>query len=119
MRNSLVVVMLVACGGGGGGEPDAGVPDARPDAVPVPMPAAEIGVTPGVALAAGQWIVANDWAGPPDVVFALPITDLGGQRQVVFTATRVWSMGAEPDGDAIVFSSADPEQEADFGITIG
>jgi Tol biopolymer transport system component len=112
-----VVVVVAACGGGGG-DPDAGPPDASPpDAAP--DPAREIGFVAGEPLTAGEWIVANDWAGPPDVVFALSPADLGGARRVVFTATRVWSMGARADGGAIAFSTTDPEQEADFGITLG
>jgi Tol biopolymer transport system component len=116
----IVIATTAACGGGGGngGDPDAGAPDATP-ADAAPAPASEIGLVPGQALTAGEWIVANDWAGPPDVVFALPAADLGGARTVVLTANRVWSLGVRADGAELVFSSSDPEQEADFGITIG
>ena len=116
-----MIATAAACGGGdAGGDPDAGVPDATP-ADAAPAPASEIGLVPGPgqALTAGDWIVANDWAGPPDVVFALPAADLGGPRQVVLSANRVWSLGVRADGAELVFSSSDPEQEADFGISIG
>ncbi|MDB4956753.1 MAG: Protein TolB [Myxococcales bacterium] len=89
------------------------VPDAGPG------PATEIGLLPGESLTPGSWLFLNDWSNPPDTVFALPAGDLGGARHVVMKANRVWSMGTNVDGSTIFFSSNDPDQQADFGITVG
>lgn len=111
---------MAACGGGGAGDDvDARpAPDAAADANPGTAPADEIGMMPGDPLPPGQWLLVNEWA-LPDAVFALDPTDLGGARTEVFSVNRSWSMGAAPDGSAIYFSSVDPNQAADFNLTIG
>jgi hypothetical protein len=110
-----VGVGLAGCGDDGGETPD----DAGPTIDAGPAPVDEIGFVPGDPLPAGQWILANEWAATPNQVFALDPADLSGPARTVFRADRVWSMGAARDGRTIVFSSADPMQEAHFGITIG
>lgn len=114
-----MILALAACGGGSIVEPDAKpAPDAMPDAGHPVAPVDEIGVQAGAPLPSGQWLLVNEWA-LPDSVFALDPTDLGGARREVFSVNRSWSMGAAADGSAIYFSSVDPDQEADFGLTIG
>src|SRR5262245_40043173 len=87
-----------------------------PDAGPSPVD--DIGLVPGDPLPPGQWLLVNEWA-LPDTVFALDPADLGGARREVLSVARSWSMGASDDGALIAFSSADPMQEAHFGLTIG
>jgi len=112
----LFAATLASCGGGGG-DPDAAPPaDAGPDARP--SPAAELGLVAGDPLPPGDWLVLNRWD-LPDSVFALSPADLGGAARLVFSANRVWSMGARADGGAIVFSSTDPDQAGDFGLQTG
>jgi hypothetical protein len=109
---SLSLVLIAACGG---------PPDVTPDAFeePGPTPADDIAFVAGPPLAAGSWLLVNDWAAEPNHVFALSPDDLAGPKQVVFSAHRVWSMGAADDGSAILFSSWDALQEEHFGLTIG
>jgi Tol biopolymer transport system component len=43
----------------------------------------------------------------------------GKDRKVLFTANRIWAAGATQDGKAFAFSSADPDQEKDYYLTVG
>lgn len=106
-------IALVACGDDGS---PAGV-DAPPLIDAGPGPADDIQFVAGAALPPGQWLLANDWASSPNRVIALDPADLGGTARTVFSADRVWSMGAHADGRTIVFSANDPMQEAHFGVT--
>jgi len=106
----LAFVVLAACG-------DEGTSSSSPDA-PQPGPADDIGVGAGPPLPAGAWLLANRWSPSPDAVFALDPADLGGAARTVFTANRVWSMGASPDGRTILFSAHDPMRETEFGLTL-
>lgn len=108
------VALLGACGDDG-----ASTVDAMPMIDAGPGPAEEIQFIAGEPLPSGQWLLASEWAGTPNKVFALDPANLGGPARTVFTANRVWSMGARNDGRAIMFSSNDPMQEARFGVTIG
>ncbi|MBA3453675.1 MAG: PD40 domain-containing protein [Deltaproteobacteria bacterium] len=108
------VALFAACGDDG-----ASTLDAMPMIDAGPGPAEDIQFVAGEALPSGNWLLASEWAGTPNKVFALDPANLGGPARTVFTATRVWSMGAKKDGSAILFSSHDPMQEAHFGVTIG
>ena len=109
----LVAGGLVACGDDGA---SAGGVDAPPAG---PGPADDIQFMAGASLPAGPWLLANQWATSPNAVLALDPAALGGAARTVFTADRVWSMGARADGRAILFSANDPMQEAHFGVTFG
>jgi hypothetical protein len=106
-----VLAMLVACSGG-----DASSPDAQIDAAPGPVD--DIDLQPGEPLPPGAWLLANRWDPAPEAVLALDPADLGGPARTVFTASRVWAMGASADGSAIVFSGHDPMRETQFGLTL-
>jgi hypothetical protein len=104
MRALLLLALLSACGG---------------DDAPGGPGAADIDFTAGEPLPAGAWLIYNDWAPTPNPALVLPIDDLGGVPTTLFTANRVWSMGAAGDGSTIYFSAWDAAQELHFGITIG
>lgn len=109
MRWSIVVV-VAACGG------NEATP---PDASEGPGPADDIQLVLGTPLASGSYVLMNNWAVDPNPVLAVPVSDLGGPAQTVFTTRRIWSLGAADDGSAILFSSWDAAQEEHFGLTIG
>lgn len=94
--------------GGGAGAAGAGVPA---------VSAAEIGYDSKTALPSGQSILFNDWASTPNRVLAM--TPDGATVTEVFAAARVWSMGVSHKVDRIAFSSADPQQQAHYGVTTG
>jgi hypothetical protein len=83
-----------------------------------PGPADDIELVAGAPLPSGSWLLANRWDPSPDAVIALDPGDLGGPARTVFTASRVWSMGASSDGHSILFSSHDPMREVHFGVTL-
>jgi len=109
------LAVLAACGGDGSNQPG---PDAAMMIDAGPGPADELGLVAGPSLPPGQWLLANRWDPAPDAVFALDPADLGGTARTVFTANRVWSMGASADGKTILFSGHDPMRETKFGLTL-
>lgn len=111
MRRWALLSVLAACGGD-----DAAIP---PDADPSEPTAASIDFEALDDLPSGEWLLANEWAGTPNTVFALPVDQLDAAPVTLFAANRVWSMGARADGAAIYFSAWDADQEAHFGVTIG
>ena len=91
--------------------------DARPDA-PVPSPTPDdIQFTAKNPLPTGEQILFNDWNATPNTLSSMKPD--GTSSQVIFTAFRVWSLGAPAAGDRIAFSCADPKQEEHYGLTIG
>ena len=108
-----ILVVLAACDGPAATAVDAPrtIVDAAPD------PVMDLAVAPGARLPSGAWLLANRWD-TPDSVFALDPANLGGAAHSVFTATRVWSMGASADGRSILFSGHDPMREAQLGLTL-
>lgn len=110
----LGIVLFMACGDDG----QSVMPDAPPMIDAGPGPADQIGVVAGSPLPSGSWLLASRWAPSPNAVIALDPDDLGGTPHVVFTANRVWSMGAYPDASTIVFSGHDPMREMAFGLTL-
>lgn len=111
----LVIPVVAACGGD---DASSAGPDAAPMIDAGPGPADDIGLEPGASLPSGSWLLANRWDPAPDAVLALDPTDLGGTARTVFTASRVWSMGASADGRMILFSAHDPMREMQFGLTL-
>ncbi|HSD87923.1 MAG TPA: hypothetical protein VLB44_10435, partial [Kofleriaceae bacterium] len=109
----LGLAVVVACDGG-----DSYAPDAPPMIDAGPGPADDMHLQAGPPLPAGSWLLANRWAPAPDAVFALDPADLGGAARTVFSADRVWSMGASADGRVILFSGHDPMREQEFGLTL-
>ncbi len=118
MGTALTAVLALGAAGACGQDDPVDV-DAGIELDAGPSPIDEIGFVAGDPLPAGTWLLANEWAGTPNQVFALDPADLGGVARTVFRSTRVWSMAAPPDGRAVVFSSNDPLQAERFGVTIG
>jgi hypothetical protein len=65
----------------------------------------------------GEQILFNDWNAQPNTVSSL--TPDGTTATTLFQVYRAWSMGISHDKKTIAFSCGDPNQEANFGLTIG
>ncbi len=94
-------------GGQGGGE---GGSDFVPTAETIQFAAVS-------TLPSGEQILFNDWNASPNTVATMAPD--GADATTVFEAFRVWSMGVSNDGQTIAFASADPEQEAHYGLALG
>ncbi|MGE3668584.1 MAG: TolB family protein [Polyangiaceae bacterium] len=101
-----------ATGGAGGSGGCVGQP-AHDDTFPRPS-ATDIEFNAQNPLPQGESIVYNDWGTPNAVRSMRPD---GSQQSVVFTALRVWSMSVESGGARIAFSTTDPAQETNYGLT--
>lgn len=71
----------------------------------------------GGELLDGEQILFNDWNALPNEL--LTMRPDGSSEAVVFRAFRVWSFGVSHTTNKIAFAAGDPEQEANYGITIG
>lgn len=116
MKAWILGVVAVTVGAGCGGDDGAAGPDAGPLVDAGPGPVDDLAVQAGEPLPAGAWLLMNEWQADPNRVSALAVTDLAGATRTVFSANRVWSLGARADGRTIVFSSHDPQREQAFGI---
>jgi len=86
------------------------------DIAPSQGAAPNIQFMPLAPIPSGEQILFNDWS-LPDKLKSMK-TD--GSRVVeIFQAYRVWSLGVSPLDDVLAFAAGDPEQEANYGVTIG
>jgi hypothetical protein len=92
-------------GGGGSGDGGGFVPSAE-----------SIAFAAVAAVPSGEQILYNTWSFPDEVKSMRPD---GTGAATIFRANRVWSLGVGGGGTRLAFSSADPEQEAHYGITLG
>ena len=64
----------------------------------------------------GSFIYYGVWGSPDSLEMISPDGLARGTR---FTVNRLWSFGAASDGVTVAFSSVDPYQEENWGLTIG
>jgi hypothetical protein len=88
---------------------DAGLPWLTPD---------DIGFAEIDPPLAGERIYYGNW-GSSGVDSLEMISPDGLARGTRFEVARLWSFGVAHDGETIAFSSADPDQEGNWGVTIG
>ena len=134
----LGALLLAACssddgGGGAGGTAgaagaggsDAGVDAAAGSAgvdagndsgLAEPTPA-DIQFGAGQPLPSGESILFNDWNPQPNTLHAIRPDGTG--ESLVFSAYRIWSLGASHDGKTLAFACGDPLQEQHYGVAIG
>jgi hypothetical protein len=126
MKHALVLAVLlcVACseddGGavsdGGAGAPGCSEPAAPDAAVPRPTPA-EIQFAAQNPLPSGEQILFNDWNPMPNSLRSIR-PDGSGELEL-FRAYRLWSLGASHDGKTLAFACGDPQQEQNYGLSLG
>lgn len=107
-------------GGGGGAAGSVGAcePKQFPPAGAFPEPSpADIQFTVTNPLPAGEQILFNDWNPLPNALHSIR-PDGSGEIEVL-RAYRLWSLGASGDGRRFAFACGDPNQEQNYGLSLG
>ncbi len=99
-------------GGAGGVEPCFEPPlDAS---APTPT---DVDFVQGAPLLEGEQILFNDWSPQPNEL--LTMRPDGADETVILQAYRVWSFGVSGSLQKIAFAAGDPDQVANYGVTLG